>query len=151
MCQIVAEIFGITLDDVVMHASDSAVTPPSGRTAATRTLYMTGNATKQAAEAIRSRLAERVAAEFGVRPDEVDMADGNVLTAANPGVSMSLAHLAKICASENIRRSELVMFRAHLSDWLDPETGQGQPIPTIRTAHMQPRCPSISKPVRFAY
>ncbi len=129
LCQIAAEIFGVTLDDVVIHASDSAVTPPAGRTAATRTLYMTGNATKQAAEAIRARMIRRAAVEFGAPQGEIEMADGTVFVMTDRDRSMSLADLAKICAAEDIQRSELVMFSAHLSDSLDPETGQGQAHP----------------------
>ena len=64
--QIAVEVLGVTLDDVVIYNSDSAVTPLAGTTTATRALYMTGNAVKQAAEAIRARLVQRAAIEFGV-------------------------------------------------------------------------------------
>jgi CO/xanthine dehydrogenase Mo-binding subunit len=129
LAQIAAEILGVTLDDVVIYPSDSAVTPLAGRTAATRTLYMTGNATKQAAEAIRTRLAGRAAMEFAVSPDEIEMGDGKVFVKTRPDIFMSLPKLAKICATEGIRRSELTMFHPPLQDDLDPETGQGQAHP----------------------
>ena len=57
--QIAVEALGTTLDNVVVYNSDSAVTPLAGTTTATRALYMTGNAVKQAAEAVRARLVER--------------------------------------------------------------------------------------------
>ena len=127
--QIAAEALGVTLDNVVVYNSDSAVTPLAGTTTATRALYMTGNAVKQAAEAVRARLAERAAKELGVAPDEVDMGFNEVFVTDRPEWSMPLVDLVRICGSEGIHRSELAMFRAPFTDSLDPETGQGQAHP----------------------
>jgi CO/xanthine dehydrogenase Mo-binding subunit len=127
--QIVTEVLGVTLDNVVIYNSDSAVTPLAGTTTATRGLYMTGNAAKKAAEAVRARLVERAAKLFGVEPDQVDLASNRVFLVDNPDRSMPFVDLVKLCASEGIHRSELAMFRAPFSDFLDPETGQGQAHP----------------------
>ena len=127
--QVAAEALGVTLDNVVVYNSDSAVTPLAGTTTATRALYMTGNAVKQAAEAVRARLAERAAKELGVAPDEVDMGFNEVFVTDRPERSMPLVDLVRICGSEGIHRSELAMFRAPFTDSLDPETGQGQAHP----------------------
>ena len=127
--QIAVEVLGVTLENVVIYNSDSAVTPLAGTTTATRALYMTGNATKMAAEAVRERLVERAAKEFGVEADEIDMAFNKVFVIDNPDKSMPFIELVKMCASEGIHRSELAMFRAPFSDHLDPETGQGQAHP----------------------
>lgn len=127
--QIAAEVLGATLDNVVVYNSDSAVTPLAGTTTATRALYMTGNAVKQAAEALRARLVERAAREFGVAPGEVDMGFNEVFAVDRPDRSMPLVELVRICGAEGIHRSELAMFRAPFTDSLDPETGQGQAHP----------------------
>ena len=127
--QIAAEVLGATLDNVVVYNSDSAVTPLAGTTTATRALYMTGNAVKQAAEAVRARLVERAAREFGVEPDAVDMGFNEVFAIDRPDRSMPLVELVRICGAEGIHRSELAMFRAPFTDSLDPETGQGQAHP----------------------
>ena len=127
--QIAAEVLGATLDNVVVYNSDSAVTPLAGTTTATRALYMTGNAVKQAAEAVRARLAERAARELGVAPGEVDMGFNEVFVIDRPDRSMPLVELVRICGAEGIHRSELAMFRAPFTDTLDPETGQGQAHP----------------------
>ena len=126
LAQIAAEVLGITLQDVVVYNSDSAVTPLAGTTTATRALYMTGNATRLAAEAVRKRLVQCAATKFGVDPERVDMAFSKVFVTDDPEQSMAFADLAKISAAEGIHRSELVMFRAPFSDKVDPETGQGQ-------------------------
>ena len=127
--QIAAEVLGATLDNVVVYNSDSAVTPLAGTTTATRALYMTGNAVKQAAEAVRARLAERAARELGVAPGEVDMGFNEVFVTDRPDRSLPLVELVRICGAEGIHRSELAMFRAPFTDTLDPETGQGQAHP----------------------
>ena len=127
--QIAVEVLGVTLDNVVIYNSDSAVTPLAGTTTATRALYMTGNAAKQAAEGLRARLAERAAQEFGVAPDEIDMAFNEVFVIDRPEKTMPLVDLVRICAAEGIHRSELAIFRAPFGDFLDPETGQGQAHP----------------------
>ncbi len=127
--QIAVEVLGVSLDNVIIYNSDSAVTPLAGTTTATRGLYMTGNATKLAAEAVRGRLVERAARKFGVEPDAIDMAFNRVFVIDDPERSMAFVDLVNLCASEGIHRSELVMFRAPFTDHLDPETGQGQAHP----------------------
>ena len=127
--QIAVEVLGVTLENVVIYNSDSAVTPLAGTTTATRALYMTGNAVKQAAEAIRERLVERAAKSFGMKPGQIHMAFNKAYVADDPDKSMAFDELVKICAAEGIHRSELVMFRAPFTDHLDPETGQGQAHP----------------------
>ena len=127
--QIAAEVLGVTLGNIVVYNSDSAVTPLAGTTTATRALYMTGNAVKQAAEGLRARLADRAARQFGVGPDEIDMAFNEVFVIDKPEQSMPLVDLVRTCAAEGIHRSELAIFRAPFSDFLDPETGQGQAHP----------------------
>jgi CO/xanthine dehydrogenase Mo-binding subunit len=126
LAQIVAEVLGVTLQDVVVYNSDSAVTPLAGTTTATRALYMTGNAIRLAAEAVRKRLVQRAATKFGVEPERVDMAFSKVFVADDPEQSMGLADLVKICAAEGVHRSELAIFRAPFTDKIDAETGQGQ-------------------------
>lgn len=127
--QIAVEVLGVTLDDVVIYNSDSAVTPLAGTTTATRALYMTGNATKMAADGLRMRLVDRAAQALGVDPKEVDLGDSKAFEVNNPDNSMGFVDLVRLCAAEGIHRSELVNFRAPFSDHLDPETGQGQAHP----------------------
>lgn len=127
--QIAAELLGVTLDNVVVYNSDSAVTPLAGTTTATRALYMTGNAARLAAEAVRGRLVERAARHFEVPPERIDLAFNKAFVIDAPGREMPFAELIRICASEGIHRSELSIFRAPFTDMLDPETGQGQAHP----------------------
>ena len=126
LAQIAAEVLGVTLEDVVVYNSDSALTPLAGTTTATRALYMTGNAVKVAAESLRERLGERAAKAFGTSPDAVDIALGRVSSIEDPSESMSFADLVKMSAADGIHCSELAIFRAPFTDGLDPETGRGR-------------------------
>jgi CO/xanthine dehydrogenase Mo-binding subunit len=126
LAQIAAELLGVKLSDVTVYNSDSATTPLAGTTTATRALYMTGNAVRLAAEAVRNRLLERAAREFDVQMHEVDAANSIVFVREQPQTEMTLTDLVVTCASEGIHRSELVMFRAPFTAGIDPETGQGR-------------------------
>ncbi|MDA8195303.1 MAG: xanthine dehydrogenase family protein molybdopterin-binding subunit [Thermaerobacter sp.] len=59
--QIAAEVLGVLPEAVTVHFGDSALTPLTGGTFATRQLYMSGNAAVRAAESLRERI-QRVAA-----------------------------------------------------------------------------------------
>ncbi len=124
--QIAAELLGVGLEDVVIYNSDSAVTPLAGTTTATRALYMTGNACRMAAAAVRERLVQRAATAFGVAPGEVDLAGNRAFVIDRPDKGMDFVDLVKLCAAEGVHRSELAIFRAPFTDPIDPETGQGQ-------------------------
>ncbi|MCH9013068.1 MAG: xanthine dehydrogenase family protein [Proteobacteria bacterium] len=126
LAQIAAELLGVSLGEVTVYNSDSATTPLAGTTTATRALYMTGNAVHLAAEALRGRLIDRAAEEFGVAPSEVDLAESRAFVIDAPDKSMALKDLVGICASEGIHRSELAMFKAPFTGEIDPETGQGR-------------------------
>jgi CO/xanthine dehydrogenase Mo-binding subunit len=124
--QIAAEMLGVSLEEVKIYNSDSATTPLAGTTTATRALYMTGNAVRLAAEAVRGRLIARAAQEFGVEPEAVDLAESRAFVPDAPEKAMALKDLVAACASEGIHRSELVMFRAPFTGEIDPDTGQGR-------------------------
>lgn len=123
--QIAAELLGVPLDQTVIYNSDSAVTPLAGTSTASRALYMTGNATRMAATAVRERLIGRAAKYFEVTPKQMDLADSKAFVVDEPERSIPLKDLVAICASEGIHRSELSLFCAPFTDPLD-ENGMGQ-------------------------
>lgn len=126
LCQITAEVLGVTMDKVSIHATDSAVTPLVGTTTATRQLYMSGNATKVASTQVRNALLQVAADEYeGLTVDDLDLRDNQVFTRDGPEHLMSLGDLAKKAAAQGVQREKLAMFRAPFDDPIDPETGQG--------------------------
>jgi CO/xanthine dehydrogenase Mo-binding subunit len=129
LCQIAAEVLGAPLDDISIYIGDSALNPPAGGTFATRQLYMSGNAVLTAARELRERMTPVAADLLGVRPDELEFANGRVWPAGEAGgVSVTLAELAAACVQRAVST-------AHLSTWLaevgsfDPRTGQGHTFP----------------------
>jgi CO/xanthine dehydrogenase Mo-binding subunit len=129
LCQIAAEVLGVPLERVSIYCTDSATTPLSGTSTATRQLYMSGNATLQAATHVRRVLLERAARHLDRETEALDMADGRVFVKSDPPRGVELADLAKTCAAEGIHLSNLAMFKAPFKEPIDPETGQGPVFP----------------------
>ncbi len=70
MAQIAAETLGIDYERVHVHPADTGTTPEGGATSASRQTFISGMATKKAAEMARDVLAESAAAKL-----EVDKSD----------------------------------------------------------------------------
>ncbi|MCK5247297.1 molybdopterin-dependent oxidoreductase, partial [Candidatus Bipolaricaulota bacterium] len=125
LCQIVAEILGVSLEQVTIYATDSAVTPLAGTSTATRQLYMSGNAVSLASNKVRGRLVSRAAEKLGVREEDLEIANSRVSVTGDESRYIELKNLVKMCAAEGIALSHLAQFNAPFTDGLDPETGQG--------------------------
>ncbi len=125
ICQIVAEILGVPLNQVTIYATDSAVTPLAGTSTATRQLYMSGNAVSLASNTIRTRLVKRAAEKLGVREEDISLANSRVFVTSDESRHIEHRELVKICAAEGISLSHLAQFNAPFTEGLDPETGQG--------------------------
>ena len=126
LAQIASEVLGVPMKDITIYHTDSAVTPLSGTSTATRQLYMSGNATLQAATAIRKNLLERASKHFEEAPEDLDLADQKVFVKSDPSQSLRLSELIAKCAAEGIPLANLAMFKAPFTGPIDPETGQGQ-------------------------
>jgi CO/xanthine dehydrogenase Mo-binding subunit len=129
LAQIAAEVLGVPLEDVIVHSTDSSVTPLAGTTTATRQLYMSGNATYQAAGEVRKVLIDRAQKYFEEAVEDLDLADGKVFVKSHPENSVSLSELAKICAAEGMPLANLALFKAPFTGSIDAETGQGDVFP----------------------
>jgi CO/xanthine dehydrogenase Mo-binding subunit len=129
LAQISAEVLGVPLERIVVYGTDSALTPLAGTTTATRQMYMSGNATYQAAMAVRETLLQRAALYFECEPAELDLADSTVFVKSDPLQSMPLPQLIAICAAEGLPRANLSLFQAPFTDKLDASTGQGDLFP----------------------
>ena len=129
LAQITAELLGVALNKVTVYGTDSALTPLAGTTTATRQMYMSGNATFQAASAVRETLLKRAAQYLETEPAELDLADSKVFVKSDPSQALPLKQLIAFCAAEGLPRSNLSLFKAPFTDKLDPETGQGNVFP----------------------
>jgi xanthine dehydrogenase large subunit len=78
VAQVVAEEFGIALDQVRVSATDTSKVPNTSPTAASSGSDLNGKAAQAAAQTIRERLAAFAAETYQVAPAEVVFADGEV-------------------------------------------------------------------------
>lgn len=125
LCQIAAEILGVSLNQVTIYATDSALTPLAGTSTATRQLYMSGNAVTMAADVVRKSLVGRAAQEFDVPEDSIDLADARAFVKQNPNQSIAMPALVSKCAAEGLPLAHLSQFNAPFTNGIDPDTGQG--------------------------
>ena len=146
--QIAVEVLGVTLDNVVIYSSDSAVTPLAGTTTATRALYMTGNAAKQAAEGLRagsSNARHRSSASPPTR---------STWASTRSSSSISLKHPCRLsiwCASARPRASIAPSSQCSArrsENFSTPRRARARPIPTMPTARMPSKSPSTWRPAR---
>jgi CO/xanthine dehydrogenase Mo-binding subunit len=129
LCQIASEVLGVSLGDITIYSTDSAVTPLAGTSTATRQLYMSGNAVLNAATEVRKVLLQRASQQFEESPGNLDLADGMVFVRTAPDKSVPLAEVASMCAAEGLPLSNLALFRAPFTAQLDPADLTGDIFP----------------------
>ena len=127
LCQIAAEVLGVSLDRVSVHIADSALTPLAGTTTASRQLYMSGNAVLKAARELRAQLLPVAARMLGADVAGLEMADDAVL--APGGRSLALPDLLRECARVGVPRSHLAVYHAPAGEPVDLATGSGKVFP----------------------
>jgi len=120
---IAAELLGTPLEEVHVISTDSQVTPLAGTVTATRALYMSGNATKLAAENVRSTILDKAAqmlsAEAGmlsVTAEELDIKDKVVFSLKNTDTRIDLVKVIRRCAAEGIPLQSLDTYKAAFTD-----------------------------------
>ncbi len=93
LAQIAAEVLGVPLDDIVVYSSDTDLTPFDVGAYASSTTYVSGNAVKKAAEAVRERICARAARLLGLgAAGEIELHDKRAW--APDGRSISISDVA---------------------------------------------------------
>src|SRR5256885_16703390 len=90
VAQIAASLLGVPLEDVTLRLADTAMTPPVGATAGSKTLYYCSNAAFMAANALRKRLLEVAADRLEVRVDDLVLQDGEIRVKDQSGKTLAL-------------------------------------------------------------
>ncbi len=116
LCQIVAEILGVPLEDIKIYIADTALTPLAGTTTATRQLYMSGNATLMAAQEVRKTLLKKAGEMMKIDPQRLHLADREVIDTEGSGKSLSLREIVKACASDGLPLYHVALHRAPFND-----------------------------------
>jgi len=126
--QIAAEVLGADPSRVAVHIGDSALTPLTGGTFATRQLYMSGNAALTAARKLRDLVAPVAAELLSAPADQLEFADDKVSVRGGGSNHLSLAELARAAEDRGIVPQHLGTFLAEGGEF-DPRTGRGVTFP----------------------
>ncbi|MEN9230925.1 MAG: molybdopterin-dependent oxidoreductase [Thermostichus sp. DG02_5_bins_236] len=90
--QIVAQVLGIPIEQIDLIAADTGQTPFDAGSYASATLFISGQASQRAAQALRDKLVQAAALKLQTDPQQVQFAGG--IFSSTQG-SLTLAELAK--------------------------------------------------------
>ncbi len=96
LAQIAAEVVGVGTDDIIVYASDTDMTPFDTGAYASSTTYISGMATKRAAEQVRDQIVERAALLFGVEGGAIELHDGAAWSENGESVSLEAVALSSL-------------------------------------------------------
>jgi putative selenate reductase molybdopterin-binding subunit len=113
LAQIAAEVLGVPVDDILVYAADTDLTPFDTGAYASSTTYISGMAVKKAAEAARARIAARAARMLGLEETgEVRLHDRRAWAA--DGRYVSLEDLA-LNALHTENQEQIIGTASHVS------------------------------------
>ncbi|MDZ4137098.1 MAG: molybdopterin cofactor-binding domain-containing protein, partial [Paracoccaceae bacterium] len=123
VAQITAAVFGVDVAAVKITATDTAKVPNTSATAASSGSDMNGMAAQAAAETIRARMAEFLAARHQAQPGDVIFAGGRVRVA---GAEFSFAQAAALAYGGRVSLSSTGYYATPKIVW-DRARGTGRP------------------------
>jgi len=94
--QIVADAFGINIDDVQVIHGDTLAIPYGWGTAGSWTLTSGGNAILKACNELREKILKIAAAQLEVRPEDLEMREGRIFVKDAPEKGISFEEVAGI-------------------------------------------------------
>lgn len=124
--QIAAEALGIKFEDVLVSYSDTAMSPDSGPTVASRSVVLVGNAVMDACRKLRERLLDVAGKLLKADPRNLELADGKVAVVGHPDTAIKLADIV-------VKAYNSQVSLAAAGTWNPPqpvfraEDGQGNP------------------------
>jgi xanthine dehydrogenase large subunit len=123
VAQVVAEVFGITLDKVRICATSTGKVPNTSPTAASSGSDLNGMAAKRAAEEIRDNISNLLARDWRVQKSKIVFADGQV---AAGGKSMSFAEACQRTHQARLPLSATGFYATPKITW-DRAKAKGRP------------------------
>ncbi|MBF0549150.1 MAG: molybdopterin-dependent oxidoreductase [Deltaproteobacteria bacterium] len=111
--QILAEAFGLTMEDIRITSADTAITPQADLGAwGSRLTLMNGNAVLDAANKIKAQLFGAVSARFNLNViHEIECKDGKVYPKGRPDRSLSFGEA--VAMAQKINRGEPLVARGY--------------------------------------
>jgi len=100
LAAIVAEVLGVSLEDIQLTTADTDLTPIDLGSYSSRVTFMAGNAAKAAAEKVRDRLFEVAARTLQCDADELIARDHRIVRRTRPAEGMDFAQAIQIAEAE---------------------------------------------------
>ncbi|MDP2937003.1 MAG: molybdopterin-dependent oxidoreductase, partial [Dehalococcoidia bacterium] len=94
LTQVVSEVLGIPVNSISRTFSDTDATPYESATGASRQTFNAGMTVKMAAEEVRRQLLERAADQMEAKPEDLELAGGQVRVKGSPEKSVPIRSLA---------------------------------------------------------
>jgi xanthine dehydrogenase large subunit len=123
VAQVVAEEFGVDLDQVSVSATSTAKVPNTGPTAASAGSDLNGMAALAACRTIKDRLYDLIREKWQVPRDKVEFRDGQVIIGNR---AMKLAELAEEAWKARVSLSSTGFYKTPKIEW-DREKATGRP------------------------
>jgi putative selenate reductase molybdopterin-binding subunit len=115
IAQIAAEVLGVRVEDIIMHSSDTDFTPFDTGAYASSTTYISGGATKKAAEQIRAQMLAVAGRMLKADPGTLTIKD-RIITAPN-GRTVTVSQVA--LHSLHVEEQQQIMATA---SWMSYES-----------------------------
>ena len=116
LAQIAAEVLGVRVEDIIMHSSDTDFTPFDTGAYASSTTYISGGATKKAAEQVRMQMLDVAGRMLKANPDTLAIQD-RVITAPS-GSTVTVSQVA--LHSLHIENQQQIMATASWMSYNSP-------------------------------
>ncbi|MBI2372035.1 MAG: molybdopterin-dependent oxidoreductase [Deltaproteobacteria bacterium] len=129
LAQIAATELELPLSRIRMVTTDTALTPDSGPTCASRQTYFSGNAVLGAAQGLKQALRQLAGLAFERPVEEVRLDDGAVVVPGAPEARMSLGEFLALARERGIALHGESAFDPGTT-YYDSKTGRGRPYPT---------------------
>jgi selenium-dependent xanthine dehydrogenase len=100
LAQIVAEELGLQYEHVQVLVGDTALTPDGGPTTASRQTYISGNAARLAAHALRDRLSVVASEELDSSPDDLVFVGGTISSLS--GATLPVRKACRLAQTEGV-------------------------------------------------
>ena len=126
MMQVASSVLGVPLSRFKLERPDTSKHRESGPTVASRVVVIGGNAAKQAAEKLRSRVVPLAADLLKVGEKDVAIADGVAFDRRDPSATIQWDAIVTEAYRRGISLKEDGFFMAPAAPW-DQEVGQGTP------------------------
>ena len=95
VAQIVAEVIGVDLSNIIVINSDTDIIPYDLGAWGSRSVFVCGNAAKAAAENLKKEIIEVVSKMFEASPEEVEIKNGEAFLKENHGRRVSFGKVAE--------------------------------------------------------